>query len=67
MNKDVNFTRVLTILDFQTLIVLSRSPLMMRVSSYWRQYTPLLVSLRQWILWRVWRPVLQFVSILWKM
>lgn len=57
---------MLTILDFQTLMVLSLRPLMMRVSSYWRQYTPLLVSLLQWILWRVWRPVRQLVSILCK-
>ena len=47
-----------------TLIVLSLSPLMILVSSYCRQYTPLLVSLRQWIRCSVWRPVLQLLSIL---
>lgn len=48
-----------------TLMVLSRKPLTIFSSSYCRQYTPLMFSLRQWILRRPCLPHLQFDSSLW--
>ena len=46
-------------------MVLSRSPDTILSSSYWRQYTPLLLSLRQAIRFKSCRPQRQFDSIFW--
>ena len=47
---------------YPTLMVLSRRPLTILRSSYWRQYTPLLVSLWQWMRCSKCWPVRQLFS-----